>query len=578
MSVASTFTEEEQMLKGLPASPGISIGKACLCRLEKVTVQADKISPDQSERNYALFRRARLGITMELKELRNEEPDRETADIIETQIEIIQDPDLAGRIHHLIFERHFNAAFAISEAFRTYLDIVKQTENPVFLERISDIKEMRDRLIRHVQEKPHRIQIRPSSIVITDELSPTDLIQYAKHNLKALALDSGGLTSHTSIIAHSMGIPAVVGCKKISHVVQTGGQVIVDGNDGKVIVNPSRETLRHYRTLLGEQKRQERRLQSIVEEPNETACGHPFSLRANIEFKEELINVKKFRALGIGLLRTESLYMARKSFQDQQTQLEFYRQILRDTDNHPVTIRLFDAGGDKFIDQSVDEANPFLGWRGIRMLLNDRILLRNQLYAMARTAGEFPGRIKILVPMISVLEEIIEVRNELDTIQEKLQREGLPIDEELSLGIMVEVPSTAVQLKSFAPYIDFCSIGTNDLTQYTLAVDRGNDRISHLYQQKHPAILRLISIVAQQAVEMNLNIAVCGEMAADPDSAASLVGLGITDLSMSPASIPRVKDRLRHRQLSEMQSLANEILEAHTQHDVEDIMNDWNNR
>lgn len=578
MSQSTLHTRQETKYNGLAASPGIAIGRGCLCKLDKTEVQQEKIDHTQTHRHYALFRRARLAIYRELSEMQSSEEDDETAAILATQIEIVQDPDLHERIIHLIYERLMNVDYAIFEAFRTYLELVKDTQNALFQERATDIKDLRDRLIRHVQNKPHRIEIEPSSLVVTDEMSPGDLIRYSKHDLKGLALDSGGLTSHTSIIAHSMGIPAVVGINSISHNVETGDQLIIDGNEGVVYVNPTKETLEKYYQLLEQQKKSEQRLEQIVKEDDCTTDGKPFALRANVEFKEELVNVKKYRAQGIGLLRTESLYLARGSFDDEEAQINFYTEILDKIEGRTLTVRLFDAGGDKLMDQDVNEGNPFLGWRGIRMLLQDRKLLQNQLYAIIKAAASYPGQIRILVPMVSVLEEVITVNEEVNNAKERLQQEGVTIDSELKLGIMVEVPSVALQIDSFAPYVDFLSIGTNDLTQYLLAVDRGNDRIAHLYQQHHPAVWRVIDFVVNAARNNGLEIAVCGEIAAHPMAAACLMGMGIYDLSMSPASIPKVKELLINHSMEQMRELAEKVRNTQTQKEVEDIFNTWNTK
>ena len=578
MNESSVHTKQELKFNGLAASPGIAISRSCLCKLDKTEVQEERIDESQASRHYAYFRRARIAISRELNEIYEKEENQETAAILATQIEIIQDPDLHDRIVHLIYERLMNVDYAIFEAFRTFLEIVQNTQSPLFQERMSEIKDLRDRLIRHVQNKPHRIEIEPSSVVVTDEMSPGDLIRYSKHDLKGLALDTGGLTSHTSIIAHSMGIPAVVGISSISHNVETGDQLIVDGNQGVVYVNPTEETRQWYHQLLEQQKKNEERLNEIVKEKDLTTDGHPFSLRANVEFKEELHNVKKYRAQGVGLLRTESLYLARGSFDDYEAQINFYTEILKHIDGQPLTVRLFDAGGDKLMDQTVNEANPFLGWRGIRMLLKDRELLRNQLYAVIKSAADYPGQVRILVPMVSVLEEVITVNEELNKAKELVRGEGIELDSEIKLGIMVEVPSVALQIDSFAPYVDFFSIGTNDLTQYMLAVDRGNDRIAHLYQQHHPAVWRVIDFVVKSALKNKIEVAVCGEIAAHPMAAACLMGMGIYDLSMSPASIPKVKEMLINHSMKEMRQLSDAVKKTETQEEVETLFNTWNSK
>lgn len=575
MSEKLSLEKREIRLTGLPASPGIAIGEVCLYKRERPVVRPVIIENEEAEKQFALFEEGRRHIVRDLEHIRSRAGDEETAEIIGTQVEIVNDPDLESRVKKLVVDELYNVDYAIYEAFRGYIDLIKSSRNSLLKERIIDIEDIRDRLIQVVRHQTNAPKIRDSAIVVTDELTPSEIIQFADRNMKALAMDSGGLTSHTSIIAHSMGLTSVVGTKRVTQFAADGDTLIVDGNEGLVIIRPREETLTEYKKRFEKEIARLREQDKIIQEPSQTQCGQPFKLRANIEFEEEVPNLERFNAAGVGLLRTESLYMSRGHFDDGETQERFYENIVEGCIDETVTIRLFDAGGDKFVEQPFKEANPFLGWRGIRMLLDERDLLQEQLHAVLRVAGRNPGRIKILLPMISSIEEVMEVKEEMLFVQDRIRKEGEPVDEHVKLGVMVEVPSVAIQADAFARHVDFFSIGTNDLTQYTLAVDRGNELISSLYQQTHPAVWRLIRYAVEAAGQAGIDVAVCGEVAADPAAAACLMGMGITDLSMSPASIPGVKNVLINHTLKEMQQLVGRVEQAVTYTEINRIFKDW---
>jgi phosphotransferase system enzyme I (PtsI) len=373
-----------------------------------------------------------------------------------------------------------------------------------------------------------------------------------------------------------MNIPMVVGVKNATDVINSTDRVVLDGRNGKVVVHPVKKTCEKYQSLIDQQLEAKTDFEAVCKKPNKTKDGSPFSLQANAEFTEELSTAQKYCADGIGLLRTESIYLSRKNFTDQEQQESFYATILKATKPHPVTIRLFDAGGDKFFEEGEKEQNPFLGWRGIRMLLDEEELLLNQLRAVLSTAAKFKDRVRILVPMITTLEELLEVRELVQKVQDDLASEGVSIDEDVSVGIMAEVPSVALQAELFAQYADFLSIGTNDLTQYVLAVDRGNERISSLYDQRHPAIWQLINRIAKAAQKEQVPLSICGELASDPIAACCLMGLGINTLSMNSVVLPTVKQMLRAYSLEEMQQLSKKVLASDTLDDINQIFSNWN--
>lgn len=564
---------KEISLSGSAGCPGIAIGKVSLYRRSRPTVSNNLIEDGQIAEEVQRFQEARKKADKELKDLLDGQRDDDTKTLIRTQIEIIKDPELCKRIEFQITDNNRSADSAIQHAFESYLKVIRQNHEGASLERSVDIADVRDRLIQILHN--HTDEIAGGRIMVARELSPREIISFSSHDIKGIVTDRGGITSHVTIIARSMNIPTVVGLKNATDVINSDDEVIVDGRNGEVIVNPQPETREKYQMLMEQQVEPETDFESVCEQNNRTSDDKPFVLRANIEFAEELSTVKKYRAEGIGLLRTESIYLQRDHFEDQKHQEAFYESILEITDPHPVTIRLFDAGGDKFFEEGQAEQNPFLGWRGIRMLLDEKEMLQNQLRAILSTAAKFKGRVRILVPMISTLDELLEVKEMMRRVQHELKEQGVSIDEKVPLGIMVEVPSVALQIENFARHSDFMSIGTNDLTQYLLAVDRGNERISKLYNQRHPVIWQMIKRVAVAAKENEIPLSVCGELASDPLAACCLLGLGINELSMNPIVLPSVKEVLCTHSLTEMRELSEKVLASKSVAEINQIFSNW---
>jgi phosphotransferase system enzyme I (PtsI) len=366
-------------------------------------------------------------------------------------------------------------------------------------------------------------------------------------------------------------MPCIVNADGVTKEAEKDKTVVLDADAGALILNPSKKTIQAYRKKA---KAQKKLAKEKASDEFETADGVPFKLLANIEFEAEVAKVDENRAQGVGLLRTESLLFGkrvRKSIEDQEA---FYEEIVSKTTG-PVTIRLFDIGGDKNARRPLKEANPFLGWRGIRLLLDEKKLLRSQLQAILTVAGRYSGRVKILVPMISVIDEVRQIRNEMEKVQGALLSSGIQIDENVPLGLMVEVPSVAISAYQFAKEADFLSIGTNDLTQYTLAVDRGNERIHTLFQHYHPSVLKLIKMTAEGAEKADIEVSVCGELAGDEIGAACLLGLGIKELSMVPNSVLKINELLSSRPLKDFQELAASAIELSSSEELERLYGEW---
>lgn len=562
------------VLSGAAGAPGIVIGPASVYHRRRPSVSTSPVDDSLVQEQVDDFHKARIQAEEELKSILEGRRESDATDIVRTQIEMLRDPELIKRVEAEINNRNSQADAAIETVFDTYLSAFRKNNSSAAEKRSVDIADIRDRLLQIIHNYESE-EIAEDSIVVASDLSPREVIECAERNIRGIVMDHGGRNSHAAIIARSMDVPTVLGLRDASSEIKAGDVLIVDGESGKVIVNPDEDSRDRYRERIAEQQRAALNFESICKQPNSTKDEEPFCLRANIEFAEELEMADKYRAEGVGLLRTESIYMRRKHFDDSENQEHYYSEILEHTKPEPVTIRLFDAGGDKFFEDSETEQNPFLGWRGVRMLLDEQEMLKRQLSAICRTAGRFPGRIQVLVPMVSDIEQLQAVGEMLDSVQRKLKDKGVETDDQLRLGVMVEVPNVAMQADLFAEYSDFLSIGTNDLTQYVLAVDRGNERISHLYDQRHPMIWRLIGEVSEAAQRLQTPLSICGELASDPVAACCLMGLGISELSMTPAALPAVKKALRTHTLKEMKELAKRVRACRTIAEVDETFSKW---
>ncbi|TVQ71205.1 MAG: phosphoenolpyruvate--protein phosphotransferase [Balneolaceae bacterium] len=565
--------------KGITAVTGLVMGIARIYSRGNININPDPVDearlPDEKKK----FRQARktVGMTMErLSDFADSRNDSDTRDIMNAQYEILNDPELETMVYQLIDQKSFRTEKAIYDAFQHYIDLIKSTDKSFLVSRLSDLRDMRDRLIHNVQQLAVIASFGKDAVMVSEDVSPIEVITFARNGVKGIICTAGGLTSHASIIANAMGIPMIIGAKSVLRTVRDGDTIILDGYGQNVIVRPDDETSSSYTRVIKRQKEEDKFLRHVIDKPAETLCGTRIELQANIDFEDEVLNIDKYRAEGIGLLRTDTLLMnAGPLTMDRSRQEEFCQTAYSGSGSAMVTVRLLDVGGDKLLNIKSKEANPFLGWRGVRILLDRRELLQSQLEAICRVAGRYPGRTRILVPMISNLEEFLEVKKELEDMQGTLEKRGVPVDRKVKLGIMVEVPSVALQIRQFAPHVDFFSIGTNDLTQYTLAVDRGNNLIASLYQPLHPAVLTFISMTVQAGEEFDIPVAVCGELASDPFAALILAGLGIRELSMTPRLVPKVKQALRLHDLEEIKAISQKVLGCSTRSERETIRAQW---
>lgn len=563
---------DEIMLKGRSAGYGVAIGKAALLNSEPRSVAPATIKKSAVKKHKDQFLKAKESLIAELQLMADELNDTGSIEIIDTQKQIIQDGEIERNVFEIIEEDLLSVDFAIYQTYCLFIERLKESGSELFRQRIVDLEDIRDRFIDLVGNQKKKKSVKKGSVIVARAISPTDLVTYYEDGAIGLVMEKGGVTSHAAIIAKSLGMPCIVSAEKATQEVLNNKTIVLDAAEGTLIVNPSRKTISRYR------KKAEKAARKKKKRPDsfETADGVSLKIAANIEFEAELPKIKELGAQGIGLLRTESLLFGHRLRKSMEEQLAFYSTVLEESTG-TVTIRLFDIGGDKTSRRTVKEGNPFLGWRGIRLLLDEKELLQNQLKAIVRTAAKYPGRIRILVPMVSVINEVAEIKKELEAVKKELQTQGVELAEAIPLGLMVEVPSVALSAYQFAKKVDFLSVGTNDLTQYTMAADRGNERICNLFQHYHPSLLKLIRMTVQGANKAGIDVSVCGELAGDEIGAACLVGMGIRELSMVPESIPGISELLHSRTKAEFEQLTESALELASSEELERLYEDWKN-
>ncbi len=567
----------EIVLEGIAVSPGIAIGPAYLYTRITFEVEERRLSDEEVAEEIERFERAVARSERDLNKIiliTREKLGEDSADIFEAQLLMLRDEALYEAVVDYIRREKRNAEYAVRHVMEKHRRLMETSGSEYLRERAHDLLDVEERIIRHLRRGKLLSSIDPHSIVVAENLTAADVVLFSRRGVLGCALDYGGPTSHVSIMARALGVPAVVSLHSVTEHVSTGDRLILDGIRGRVIINPTEETLaayevsrERYRRLLQEEKQ-------LVPLPAETLDGHRVRLLANLELNEELGQLSEYGAEGVGLVRTEMLFLIRGSIEiSEDTQYEVYRKIVQAMRPGVTTFRVFDLGGDKLLPMAHREHNPFLGWRGIRVLLDRPELLIPQLRAILRAGTH--GPVRILLPMVTNLDELRAVRAQLKESVRDLIEEGYENISELPLGVMVEVPSVALQAEHFAREADFFSIGTNDLTQYVLAVDRGNDLVADLYQELHPAMLMLIRQTVTAAHNHGISVSLCGELAANPHAVPILLGLGIDELSASPVYLPGIKRVIRVMKKSEGEMLARQALEAETAREIRENLERW---
>jgi phosphoenolpyruvate-protein phosphotransferase (PTS system enzyme I) len=560
-----------KVLLGKPASNGIAIAKAY--RLIEPDLTVNKTSIEKVEEEVSRFRSAVEQAKEELEAIRDhakEHLGEDKAEIFEAHILVLSDPELLTAIEDKISSESVNAEFALKEVSDMFVTMFEQMDNAYMKERAADIRDVTKRVLSHLLgvQLPNPSLISEEVIIIAEDLAPSDTAQLNKTYVKAFTTDIGGKTSHTAIMARSMEIPAVVGTKTATKEIEHGDLVIVDGIKGEVHVNPTPEVVEKYKKEQAAYEEQKKEWAKLLHEKSISADGHQVELAANIGTPDDLEGVINNGAEGIGLFRTEFLYMGRTELPSEEEQFEAYKTVLEKMEGKPVVVRTIDIGGDKELPylNLPKEMNPFLGFRAIRLCLEEQEMFRTQLRALLRASVY--GNLKIMFPMIATLDELRQAKAILSEEKEKLVSEGVQVAEQIEVGMMVEIPSTAVIADQFAKEVDFFSIGTNDLIQYTFAADRMNERISYLYQPYHPAILRLVKMVIDAAHKEGKWVGMCGEMAGDETAIPILLGLGLDEFSMSATSVLKARSQIRQLNKAEMEQLANNVLQLATTDEV----------
>jgi phosphotransferase system enzyme I (PtsI) len=532
-------------LKGIGVSKGIAIGKVYLYLPHKINVDIDEKddvpSSVKKEKFEIVKEQSKKEIQSIYERLVSSKASKE-AGIFEAQVLFIDDPTINKRVEELIDEG-FSLPAAIEKAFKESAAAMEAIENEYFRERAKDIMDVANRLIQHVYGEtiPNLSYLPESSVVIAKDLTPSDTASIDRDHIVGFATDLGGVTSHTAILAESFGIPAVVGLKNITEQVRNGEPIIIDGENGEVIIDPDEETIKTYANKIAQIEKEKKELESIKFLEATTRSGKKIEVSANIGSPKDADVAIREGADGVGLFRTEFLFLNKDTAPTEEEQFEAYKTVLEKFGNKPVIIRTLDIGGDKQIPylHLETELNPFLGVRALRLCLLQTELFKTQLRAILR-ASVF-GNALIMYPMVAVKEEIINANKILEEVKTELKDNNIPFDDNIKVGIMVEIPAAALNAEELVNYVDFFSIGTNDLTQYTFAADRTNENLSYLYQPLSPPVLKLIKMTVDASHKRGKWTGMCGELAGDLDAIPTLIDIGLDELSMSPQKIPYAK-------------------------------------
>ena len=540
-----------QIKQGIKVSPGVAICRVLVLDAEDQPIQRRPVAPDKIPAEHERLTGALAQTCQDIEDLRKlaaEKLGPDLARIFDVHAVMLQDKHLLKQFHSLIDAEGVTAEYAVYAVMRQQAKIFQQMEHRYFRDKATDLWDLERRIIGHLigHSQEDLQDLKQDIILVAHDLTPSQTATLDKARIKGIATNAGGQTSHTAILAHAQGIPAIVGLEDITSCVRTGDTIIIDGNKGLVVIQPDVAQLMEYRQRAERFAALEIQFDEMAGLPAETRDGTKISILANIEFPEEIELAIAKGAEGIGLYRTEFLYLATKEPPDEEAQYEAYREAVRRLEGRPLTIRTLDLGADKFMHRDQMESverNPFLGCRSIRLCLQHPAMFKTQLRAILRASTE--GPVRIMFPLISNVMELRQARMIFSDVMEDLEEQGVAFSRDIPVGIMIEVPSAALQAPILGREVDFFSIGTNDLIQYTVAVDRGNERIAKLYSAAHPAVIHLIKLVTQAANRGHVDVSLCGEMGGEPEFVPLLVGLGLRSLSLTPPAIPEVKKIIR---------------------------------
>jgi len=563
-------TPKEIRFEGAGVSPGIARGRVHVARDELEEVVRYRIAPSQVTDEIARFETALIQTRMQILQMQQriaESIGAKDAAIFDAHLLVVEDRTLIDEVLRKLETDLCNVEWIFQEVATRYAETLNRIDDPYLRERALDIQDVTKRVIRNLQGKGPKtfLALNEPHILVAHNLTPSDTASINKANVLGMATDLGSRTSHAAILARSLNIPAIVGLHDITAKLETGEHVLLDGNDGWLIVDPTPKTVAEYAEIESRRARVTAKLRELRETSSTTRDGRHIMLSANIELPQDVDAVKANGAEGVGLYRTEFLYLNRPTLPTEDEQYEIYRKVAERVRPDPLIIRTFDLGGDKLAPGTVDiadELNPFLGWRAIRFCLENIDIFKTQLRAILRASSV--GNVKIMFPMISGLDELRHAIAVLDECKEELRSSKIDMAERLEVGAMIEIPSAAICASVLASEVDFFSIGTNDLIQYALAVDRVNEKIAHLYEPTHPAVMRLLKMIADAAHDHNLWVGVCGEMAGDIALIPLLLGLGMDELSTAATLVPRVKRAVQSLTIPECRELVEETFKLDT--------------
>jgi phosphotransferase system enzyme I (PtsI) len=562
------------VLHGYPVSSGITVGYAHLVATARLEVAHYEIAADAIDAELARFDRAMAAAQDELAALKSHIAPGSPAEFeafLDLHRMILNDSALAAAPREIIRKRRANAEWALVQQMERLVERFEEIDDAYLRERKADVQQAVERVLKALMGGPHesmRLAATASSeeeklIVVAHDLSPADMILFKKHHFGGFVTDVGGVTSHTAIVARSLGIPAIVGLHHAYQAIAEGELLIVDGTQGLLIVNPEPLVLAEYRARQAELKAERKRLRRLKSTPAATVDGTPIELYANIELPQDMPEVLEAGAEGVGLFRTEFIFLNRRDLPGEEEQFEAYREVAKAMQGRPVVLRTLDLGADKALNGGGEAAqmpNPAMGLRAIRFCLAEPQIFLTQLRAILRASSY--GKVRVLLPMLAHAHEIDQTLALISQAKAQLDERGLPYDREIMIGGMIEIPAAALALPIFMRRLDFLSIGTNDLIQYTLAIDRTDDSVAHLYDPLHPAVLTLVAGTIQTATRGGIPVAVCGEMAGDLQMTRLLLGLGLRNFSMHPSQLLPTKERILKTNLAEVQALAQRVLRA----------------
>ncbi len=565
-------------IKGIAASPGIVIGKAYVIDSEEMVIPQRVIKESAIPKEITRFQDALTETRAEIQSIRDKiskELGKEHGEIFNAHLMVLEDRSIIEEVMERIKKEKHNTEFIFSQVLRRYVQSFLKIDDEYLRERVSDINDVGRRVMRHLvgDQRASLSELKEKVIVVAYDLAPSDTAVMHRKNVIGFATDIGGRTSHTAIMAKSLEIPAVVGLEHATRYIKMGDTIVVDGIQGAVVINPGAEELQKYKKEIAKHAEFNRGLKRFKDLDCVTLDGRRLELAANIELPEETPAVLSHGADGIGLYRTEFLYMNRPDLPNEEEQYYAYKKVVTAMSPKPVILRTFDLGGDKFLShlEMPHEMNPFLGWRAIRFCLASPAIFKTQLRAILRASAH--GKLRMMYPMISGVAEVKQANKLLEEAKSELRVKKIAFDEKMEVGAMIEIPSAALTCDIIAQEVDFFSIGTNDLIQYSLAVDRINERIAYLYEPSHPAVLRLLKTIIDAGHENGIWVGICGEMSGDPIFTPVLLGMGMDEISTSPVMVPEIKKIVRSISYTEAQEIAKYVLTLKSGQDVVNFLN-----